>query len=337
MHVLFCLLGLSQVPLAGRPMILDCAPESAASEFVFVTAPTGIWQFDRRAANWKHRRTPGDWVRYIGVKDDTLWVITPKGAASAGVHGGGWRLHRIPGQVRCLAFAGGRVWAGGDSGLLGFDPKTRSWWQRAEFVVNELLYWKDCLWIASNAGAFRYDLKTDLIRELPTRQGAYGRVFPTVSRVWFVSDQSIAVHHPDTDSTAVFTGVPVKGCSSVGDSLFIVSRGGVFLYEPGAGKWVEVADTMPLRGIEAVSVEDGSAWFADMFGLRRYSLSDTARQDWSRALNRADPPQALHADQRFVYMVGARQVQVLDRQQDAWTVVSLAAPRRFFDFLRPRR
>jgi ligand-binding sensor domain-containing protein len=337
MLLLLSLFALSQTPFGDRPMILDGAPDSSASEFVFITTPTGIRQFNRNTGTWTVIRPPGSPTGFIGLNGDSLWVITPKGAASVNVRGGRWHPRRIPGRVRCLAFTGDRFWAGGDSGLQGLNLRTGASWQRAEFAVNDMVYRDGRLWIASDAGAFRYDLKSDLIGQLTERRDSYDRVVATPGRVWFLSDRSFIVHLPDKDSNGVFGGVPIGSYSSKGDSVFLVSRGGVFLYTPASGKWVELADTLPLRGMEAVSVENGSVWFANSIGLYRYSLSDTARQVWTRAANHDDPPLALHADPRFVYMVSRRSIQVLDRKQDTWTVVSLSEPRRFFDFLKPRR
>ncbi len=338
MLILLSLLALSQTPVAGRPMILDCASDSAASEFVFVTTPSGIRRFDRNTGVWTSLRVPGSPIGFLGLNGDSLWVITPKGAASASVRGDRWQPCRIPGRVRSLAFAGSHMWAGGDSGLLSLDVKTRVWRQRAEFAVNDMVYSKDRLWIASAAGAFRYNLESDLIDELPAPESAYGRVVATSSRAWFLSDRRFAVYRPDIDSTRVFAAVPITGYASVGDSLFVVSRGAAFLYEPVSGKWIELADTLPLRKIEAVSAEGGSLWFATDAGLRRYNASGSARQAWTRKDGPADDSLlAVYADPRFVYTVSRRNIQVLDRKQNTWKVVSLSEPRRFFDFLKPRR
>ena len=338
MLILLSLIALSQMPVAGRPMILDCASDSSVSEFVLVTTPSGIRRFDRSTGTWTFMRVPGGPVSFLGLNEDSLWVITPKGAASASVRQGRWQHCLIPGRVRSLAFAGSRMWAGGDSGLLGLDAKTGVWRQRAEFVVNDMVYWKDRLWIASDAGAFRYDLKSDLIDQLPADDGAYGRVVATSSRVWFLSDRSFATYRPDKDSTGNFAGVPITGYSSTGDSLFVAARGPAFMYDPTLGKWTELADTLPLRGVEAVSLEGDNLWLATDAGLRRYNLPRNVRQTWTRKDGLAsDSLLAVYADPRFVYTVSRRSIQVLDQKQNTWKTVSLSEPRRFFDFLKPRR
>jgi ligand-binding sensor domain-containing protein len=339
MLVLFCLLGLSQAPLADRPMILDCAANRAAAAYVLVTTPAGIWQFNRSTDAWTFRKTPASPIGFIAVTGESLWVITPRGAAVAGIKEGPWRPVKITGRVRSLAFADDVFWAGGDSGLLYLDRKTGVWRQRAEFVVNDLLCLNDRLWIASDAGAFRYDPKPDLVHQFPTQEAGFNHVVATASNVWFMGEKSLATARFGADTACSFYGVPITGYSSSGDSFFITSRGGAFVYVPDSGKFVELADRHPLRGVEAVSVEGPNVWFAAVDGLRRYSVADTARQVWNRDSGLAgDSLRAVHADTRFVYTVNRRSLQVLDRQENTWKVLSLSGPRRhFLDFLFRRR
>ena len=337
MLILLSLIALGQMPVAGRSMILDCASDSSASEFVLVTTPSGIRRFDRNNGTWTFMRVPGSPVSFLDLNGDSLWVITPKGAASASVRSGRWQPYRTPGRVRSLAFAGSRAWAGGDSGLFALDAKTGVWRQRAEFAVNDMVYWKDRLWIASAAGAFRYDPKSDLIDQLPTQEAAYGRVIATASRVWFLSDRCFTLYRPDKDSVSTFAGVPITGYASAGDSFCVAARGPAFMYEPALGNWIELADTLPLREIEDVSLDGDNLWLATDAGLRRYNLPRNVRQTWTRKDGLAsDSLLAVYADPRFVYTVSRGGIQVLDRKQNTWKTVSLSEPRRFFDFLKPR-
>jgi ligand-binding sensor domain-containing protein len=210
------------------------------------------------------------WKNHPAYND--VWVILPEqdriwfGTYFYGFGGGGisyykpgrknpWRAFNTnqgrAKKVVSLAATREELWVGSEKGLSLLDKKTEKW---AAFIsageglagnfVNSLLLDQNYLWIATNAGINRMNLKD---RSLKTYGAEAGLVEMEVKSLVLVKDR-------------IWAGSP---------------RGALLTYDAGKDAWspLEAADPLKDGGINSMHVFKDSVWICRDNGVSRHHLS----------------------------------------------------------------
>ncbi|MBE0432128.1 hypothetical protein IBX73_01540 [candidate division WOR-3 bacterium] len=283
--------GFSQKQIARNPVILDGMDLRYASEYIFVTTESGIYTFDRNATTWKSITTahglPDNEVHVLGIDQGILWAATGSGLASADIRLADWRAYEIPGRVNGLAFDDQYVWVAGDSGLHRFDKFTETWETVDGMPAQDILHDQNYLWIAAHQSIRRYDHEFARIEEMQaaSKHGFY-HIINTKSRIWFLADDGFVAYERNTGSWAEHAALPVDDYANVDDSLFVVSGGRVYLYNPATNRWgafVEAGGLGTISGISVSSRISNCIAFATDQGLALYDWTEKTRVIHNRA------------------------------------------------------
>jgi len=323
-ELLLCLLAVTAKGTADRPIILDGATDSYASEFLFFATDYGIYTFDRNSETWSRITTasglPSNRALALGLDEGVLWVATDSGLASADVRVSDWQTYDLPGTVRALAFDDRYVWAGGDSGLARFDKYSETWQhQLLDTPVLDLLAEKEGLWIASDAGVLRYDPKFERIDQTPAPADSYARIIATTSRIWFAGGSRLAGYRKDAASWSEQSPIRVADFSTLGDTVLCAVSGSPFLFDPGSDRW-SVPQLIGLpEGVTDAFLTASEMTFASPAGLLVLDTKNNTRQVWTGSNGLEDAALVrVYTDQRFIYALTAGSIQYFDRQQALW-------------------
>ena len=317
--------------VADRPIILDGAADSYASEFVFFATDYGIYTFDRNSGTWSRITTasglPSNRALALGLDEGVLWVASESGLASADVRINDWQAYDLPGQTRALAFDDKYAWAGGDSGLRRFDKYAETWNIRSEVPVNDLFTDKGLLWIAAATGVLCYDPKFDRIDEMPAPPDTYDRIINTPSRVWFAGRRTLVAYNKAASSWADYGPLAIDDFATFSDSVFVASHGRGFRYDPKADLWAEIHEAEVIPPIGGIFATGDEMLLATDLGLIIYDHKENTRKIWNQKNGlTADTLVRVYADAHLIYVVSARDIQVQDQQKGTWSHEDLVVP-----------
>ncbi|MEO0078836.1 MAG: hypothetical protein ABIK86_07570, partial [candidate division WOR-3 bacterium] len=323
-----CLWGLGPKQFPGQPIILDGADDRYARDLIFFSTPVGIYAFNRTTQTWgritKASGLPDNSVNVLGVDDGILWVATDSGLASADLKLGDWQTYDLPGKVTGLAFDKDYVWAAGRFGLARFDRLTEQWHQVSTLPANDVFSDNDYVWLATDSGLARYSREFNRLEAVAAPPYAYDRIISTEQRIWFVSSQGLVAYRRATAAWSVYRGIEISDYSILGDSLFVVSRGRVVLYEPGSDNWVVFRDIENLAPVNGITASGANLVLATDKGLLIDSLATRTIRTYSVATGlETDTIRAAFQDGQVLFAVTEKAIEFQDRATGIWKVEKL--------------
>jgi hypothetical protein len=320
--------GVSAQPLtrraAGdRPMVLDATGDPYAGDFLFVTTPHGIYEFNRSSGTWgritRAHGLPDNSVRVLGLDDGILWAATPAGLASADLKVNDWQAYDLPGEVQGLAFDDEFVWAAGGFGLWRFDKITETWEHVGSIPTHDVFADRGTVWLATDSGVLRYRRDFNRLEPAPTPVSAFDRIIGTPDRIWFFSPERVVACRPSSAAWSEYRGIDISDYAAAGDSLFVVSRGRVLLYEPGADNWTSFRDIENLPRANGLFVSGTHLVLATDRGLVVDSLAARTARTWTAATGlSSDNVLAGFLDRQLLLAVTALGIDYQDRATGTW-------------------
>ena len=334
--------SLSQKQINEQPIILDGSLDIYASNFIFITTPFGIYTFDRNAETWSRitylSGLPDNEIDIIGLDEGILWVVTPKGLASADVQIKDWQTYQMPGRIQGLAFDDKYVWAGGDFGLKRFDKYTENWEDIAQFKINHMLSEENYIWFATDSGVLRYNRgfeKIERVPGAPTNHFFY--IINTPNRMWFTAHNKLLVREKANNNWSIHEGLKISDYSNLGDSLFVVSEGTVHLYEPRSDSWGRLKDIEDLDNVHGIFTSGENIFLATDNGLIIYNWNERSRKYYNRSVGlEIDSLVDVYQETRFIFVISHYDIEFLDTEAAIWQVeklVPLTAKRRKIFYL----
>ncbi len=318
-----------------RPVILDGGHDPYASEFLFFGTRHGVYAYDRDAMVWSRYTTRNgladNSVRLLGLDEGILWVVTDSGLASADVRINDWQTYDVPGRITGLAFDEDYVWVGGDSGLHRFDKYVESWEPVIDVPVNRLTYSAGLLWLATDTAVLRYDPEFERLECTPAPRRPYDWVAVTPGRLWFggsgEAGECRVVYDRDMGNWATHVQPGMVDTAALGDSLFVLQRGGVTVYDPASDDWRPLVELDDVRDARGLAVRGGRLLLATDHGLLGYDLDEMTRTWYGVADGLvADSLVDAYEDQGYVYAVSRGAIQYLDKETGIWRVEPLVEP-----------
>ncbi len=320
----FCLsLALGLKAVAERPIILDAAADKYASELVFITTASGIYTFNRNTGTWgritQASGLPDNRINVLGLDRGILWAGTDSGLGSADIKLGDWQVFDLGAKAEGLAFDEDYAWAAGEFGLARFDRYAETWEKVLLTPIRDIATDADYLWLATDSGALRYSCKFGRVEPVTGPRLAFDRVIVLPGRVWFSGPGGIASVRRGTGQWAEYTELHITDWADIGDSLFVVSDGQVFLYEPKSDNLVRFRDVELPGRVEGICPYGQELAFALESSILVYNQGDRSLKTYTTGTG-LEPDSFLDvfADSRFLLVVGRAGIQILDRQTGIW-------------------
>ncbi len=321
---LFFIITTSQKQLADNPIILDAATDIYASEFVFVSTPHGIYTFDRNTEIWGRitelHGLPDNAVTIAGLDDGILWVASQTGCASADVRLNDWQTYNLPGTTEALVFDDDYVWAAGDYGIARFDKYVETWEEIAPYKTNHGYGDADYIWFATDSGIVRYVRQFEKIESLPEAPLLpFYYVINTPERLWFLAQDTFVAYEKSQEHWSRYTGFAVQDYSVLGDSLFAVRAGTVYVYEPRSDAWQVFRDIEGLARINGIFAGTENMLLATDNGLFIYNWETRTRTLYNRS-NGLEHDSLIDAyeDANHIYAISASAIEFFDKDAELW-------------------
>ena len=325
------LLSTVQKQLIEQPVILDGITDAYASEFIFISSSYGIYTFDRNSEKWSRISTanglPDNDIDIIGLDEGILWVVTPLGLASADIRINDWISYQDFGKIRGLAFDDEYVWLGGDFGIKRFDKYVETWDDISVQAINDMFSEKDYVWLATDSGIVRYNSEFEKLEYPPgAPKLAYRYIINTPNIIWFLADDRFVGYKKTTEHWSEYQGMTINDHAAVGDSLFVVSSGRVFLYEPKADHWSRFRNIEDLPLINGIFADGQDILFATDHGLIVYNYAEKKRKLYNLT-NGLDNDSLIDAyqDAKYMIVVNATNIEYLDKSSGIWATEKLRA------------
>ncbi len=334
--LLFFLISFPQKGIDNQPIIYDAISDIYASEFVFFSTQYGIYTFDRNSEKWgritEASGLPDNLAEIIGFDEGILWVATPGGLASADVRINDWQTYDLTGKVKGLAFDDKYVWVGGEFGIKRFDKYTEIWEDISDLDINDAFLEKNYIWFATDSGIVRYNLEFEKIEEVLTApKSNYTHIINTPGRIWFLSQETFASYKKDIEGWSTYKAIKINDYSNLDDSLFVVSEGKLYLYEPIGDNWITFRDIEVLQNVNGIFVNAQNILMATNEGLIIYNWHERSRKFFNRRNGlEIDSLIDVYQDSKFIFVVSRHDIEYLDTQTEAWNVETYkpVAPRR---------
>ena len=327
--LIFFLLSTVQKQLAEQPVILDGAYDIYASEFIYISSPSGIYSFDRNSEKWGRITTanglPDNNIDIIGLDDGILWVSTPSGIASADVRINDWVTYEQNGQIQGLAFDDEYVWVGGDFGLKRYDKYVETWDHVTANPINDMFSEKEYIWLATDSGVIRYDREFEKLEKIAgAPRISFQYIINTPNMIWFLSNEQFVGYKKHTEHWSEYPGLTIDDYSTVGDSIFVVSSGQVIIYEPKADHWLRFRDLEDLPPVNGVFSDGQDILFATTKGLIIYTYTEKKRKLYNRSNGlENDSLIDVYQDTKFIFTVNANNIEFLDKISGIWKAEKL--------------
>ena len=329
--IIIFLLSTVQKQLAQQPVVLDGAADAYASEFIFISSPYGIYTFDRNSEKWSRITTtsglPDNDIDIIGLDDGILWVITSQGLASADIRINDWVTYEDFGAIRGLGFDDEYIWIGGDSGIKRLDKYVETWDDISVQHINDMFSEKEDIWLATDSGIIKFDREFEKLEKAPgAPELAAKYIINTPNTIWFLADEHFAGYKKSTEHWSEYPGMMIHDYASVGDSLFVVSSGQVFLYEPKADYWLKFRDIEDLPPVNGIFVDGQDILFATNNGLIVYTYIEKKRKLYNRS-NGLENDSLIDAyqDSKYIFTINNTGIEYYDKTSDIWAIEKFRA------------
>ncbi len=334
--VFFIIAIASQKQLADNPIIYDASSDIYASEFIFITTPHGIYTFDRNTDIWgritQAHGLPDSEVTIIGLDDGILWVATETGCASADVRLNDWQIYDLRGTTEALVFDEDYVWAAGDYGIQRFDKFVEVWEEIAPFKTNHAYGDADYVWFATDSGIVRYDRQFESMKQVVEAPSvAFQYIISTPHRLWFLAPDTCAAFDKSQERWSRYSGFEIHDYTTLGDSLFAVRAGTVYLYEPNSDSWQRFRDIEDLPHVNGISAGTAHLLLATDDGLVRYEWQTRQRTLFNKSNGlQQDSIIAAYEDANWIFAVSSRTIEFYDKATTLWQAEEIepALPRQ---------
>ncbi|KPJ73758.1 hypothetical protein AMJ52_03260 [candidate division TA06 bacterium DG_78] len=330
-ELLIILITISQKQIGHQPVILDGITDIYASEFIFLSTPYGIYTFDRHSEIWgritQAHGLPDNQIDIIGLDEGILWVATPGGLASADIRLNDWQTYDLPGTIEGVAFDDEYVWVAGDFGIKRFDKYIETWEEIAHGHVRHIVAEKKHIWCATDSGVVRYNREFERMEAVPAApKYAYSYIINTPSRFWFIAQDHFVAYKKDTEEWTTYPAHAMSDYAHLGDSLFVVSDGTVYFFDPGSDSWREFRE-IKLDNVNGISVDEENIFFATVQGLLIYNWLETSRTVYNRNNGlEYDSLIDVYQDSKFIFVISQYAIEYLDTETAIWHIEQLKPP-----------
>ncbi len=314
----------SQKQLADNPIILDAATDIYASEFVFISTPHGMYTFDRNTQIWgkitELHGLPDNAVTIAGLDDGILWVASQSGCASADVRLNDWQTYDLGGKTEALVFDNDYVWAAGEYGIARFEKFAETWEDIASFPVNHGYADEEYIWFATDSGVVRYDRQFEKIESLPEAPPlAFYYIINTPERLWFLAQDTFVAYEKTQERWSRYAGFAVQDYSVLGDSVFAVCAGTVYVYQPQSDAWQVFRDVEVAAGVNGVFAGTENMLFATDNGLLIYNWEKRTRTIYNRSSGlEYDSLIDAYEDANHIFVVSTHAIEFFDKDAELW-------------------
>lgn len=325
-HLLLFFISLSQKQINEQSIVLDGSSDIYASEFIFIATPFGIYTFDRNAETWSRITSlsglPDNEINIVGLDEGVLWVVTPKGLASADVQVKDWQTYELSGMIQGLTFDDKYVWVGGDFGLKRFDKYTEIWETVTQFKINHMLSEDDYIWFATDSAILRYNRGFEKIERVPQAPSDhFFYIIDTPGRMWFISQNKLVAREKVSNNWSTYEGLKITDYSNLGDSLFAVSEGIVYLYEPRSDNWSRLKDTESLNNVQGIFISGENIFLATDAGLVIYNWNEKSRKLYNRSNGlEIDSLVDVYRETKFIFVISHYDIEFLNTETAIWQV-----------------
>ncbi len=326
---LLFLSGFSQKQIANNPIILDGIGSRYASEYILVTTPVGIYNFERSSKTWKSITTayglPDNEAHIVGLDQGILWIATEKGVASADIRLNDWITYEVPGRVSGLSFDESYVWVTGDFGLKRFDKYAEIWEDIDDTPAQDIIFDRNFLWIATARGILRYNREFERIEEMHAApKYEYQYIIDTKSKIWFLSEDNFATYEKSTEAWTEYAALGVTDYTTLDDSLFIVSDNQVLLYNPTTNSWGKVVEVEGAGKINGISISPKTSNYLSLAtdqGLLLYDLVERTRIIYNRNNGMFnDTITDVYEAPNYLFAIGQGSIQYYDKSTGIWQI-----------------
>ena len=263
-----------------------------------------IW--DRKNNTWKYLearyndRFISDQVNDILGVGDNIYLATDFGLVKMGTEGNDFRSYTAPGYlntdiVLSLAYNKGQLYLGTDQGMYTLNIKSDSIRYMGgdligDAAIYDILYYKDDLWIGSEYGAVRYDLKTQRFYRYSSVGGALLGLMMDVEKdnedgLWFAGEDAIVWMSDRFDEKERFyvdvdLGGFIPNRILVSERYLWVGTGyGLYRYDRLKHYWKHFLQDQGLidDNIYDLILDNDYLWIATARGVTRYYWNNPMR------------------------------------------------------------
>lgn len=327
------LFGFSQKQIADNPIILDGIESRYASEYILVTTPLGIYNFDRSSRTWKSITTahglPDNEVHIVGLDQGILWAATKSGLASADIRLNDWITYEMDGTVTGLSFDDSYVWVTGDFGLKRFDKYAEIWEDVDDTPAADVLFDQTFLWIATPRGILRYNPEFERVEEMHAApKYAFHHIIDTKSKIWFLAEENFVAYEKSTEAWTEYSPLIIHDYATLDDSVFVVSDNRVILYNPTTNRWVPMIEAEGFGKISGISISPKTSnkiSFATDRGLLLYDLVERTQITYNRNSGMfIDTVADVYEAPGYLFAIGQQNIQYYDKSTGIWQIEELA-------------
>lgn len=330
--LLLFLINIAQKQINEQPIIFDGISDIYASEFIFISTHYGIYTFDRNSENWSRitqaNGLPDNKIDIIGLDEGILWVATPNGLASADVRINDWQTYDLPGIIQGLVFDDEYVWVGGDFGLKRFDKYVETWEDIAAIKINHMFSEKNYIWLATDSGVLRYNREFEKIEQVPAApKYPFSYIINTPKIIWFLSQNQFVAYRKISEYWSTHNSLEINSYSNMGDSLFIASKGKVYLYKPEADNWVLFRDIEGLQNVNGIYISGREILFATDNGLLIYNYIERSRKFYNRSAGlETDSLISAYQETKYIFVINQNSIEYLNKDTNIWQIEELKPP-----------
>lgn len=294
-----------------------------------MSTPYGIYTFDRHLETWgritQAHGLPENQIDIIGLDEGILWVATPGGLASADVRLNDWLSYDQPGAIEGVAFDDDYVWVAGDFGIRRFDKYIETWEDIAQINVRHIVSEKNYIWCATDSGVVRYNRDFENIEDIPAApKYAYYYIIDTPGRFWFISHDHFVAYKKDVEDWTTYRSRKISDYANLGDSLFVVSEGKVYVYDPRADDWEEFREIKELDNVNGIFVNGENIFFATDQGLLIYNWLEASRTFYNRSNGLVnDSLIDVYQETKFIFVISRNTIEYLNTSTDIWQIEEL--------------
>lgn len=315
--------------ISNEPIFFEPTNDVYARNLIFIGTDFGVSTFDPNSYSWGRisvtNGLPDNEIQTIGIDEGIIWVITKEGLASADIKINDWQVYEQIGLVNAIDFDKDYVWAGTDSGLWRYNKYSETWEKVADIVVNFLYSEKEYIWLGTPEGILRYTRKFEKIENIPSAPvDSIYYIISTTNMIWFLGRDKFIGYRKNEEVWMEYQSFVVNDYSTLGDSLFCLTQGRVFFYNPKANNWELFKEFEAVKNINGISVNQKNLLFATAEGIVIYDWDNKSRTTYTKNNGLVcDTVIDIYENNDFIFAVSLNSIQFFNKSKGIWQIEKL--------------
>ena len=251
-------------------------PIIQAENQTWIGTPTGLYQYNYNDNSFKRFTIPTKFssqqVKQLHYYEEWLWCVLDSGLAALHVRLNEWLVfdsnNGLPSNtINGIDFLGDYVWIGTNNGAARFDLLIEEWeiYKQKRDVpgqaVKDILISDELVWIETEDQFSEYDQGFEKWRYFKVENdstAALKRMFLLGEEIWLVSNRGLILFNPQlqTQQNFFLPQLQTENLKEIileDNSIWVITRMGVYFYEQKTGVWREFEGNSYLKALSLVN------------------------------------------------------------------------------------